>query len=132
MQINTTNILFICGGAFEGLDSFIGKRLNMNSIGFSAEEKEAKDESEKLFRQVSAEDLRKFGLIPELIGRLPVISYLEPIDKVALKKIFTEPKNSLIRQYQEIFKLEDCELVVQDEAVDCIVEKAAKLKLGAR
>ena len=132
IQINTTNILFICGGAFEGLDSYIGKRLNMNSIGFATEKTVSNNDKEKLFRQVTADDLRKFGLIPELIGRLPVISYLEPIDKVALKKILTEPKNSLIRQYQEIFKLDGCELIVGNEAVDCIVDRALKLKLGAR
>ena len=131
IQINTTNILFICGGAFEGLGSCIGKRLNMNNIGFTSDEQISKD-TEKIFQHVTAEDLKKFGLIPELIGRLPVISYLEPIDKVALKKILTEPKNSLIRQYQEIFKIDNCELVVKDDALDCIVERALKLKLGAR
>lgn len=132
IQINTTNILFICGGAFEGLGSCIGKRLNMDNIGFAFSGSASKEDKEKLFRHVTAEDLKKFGLIPELIGRLPVISCLEPINKIALKKILTEPKNSLIRQYQEIFKLDNCELLVKDDALDCIVERAFKLKLGAR
>jgi ATP-dependent Clp protease ATP-binding subunit ClpX len=131
IQINTTNILFICGGAFEGLGSCIGKRLNMENIGFASGNQSSNDK-EKILQHVTAEDLKKFGLIPELIGRLPVISYLEPIDKTALKKILTEPKNSLIRQYKEIFKLDNCELIVKDDALDCIVERAFKLKLGAR
>lgn len=131
IQINTTNILFICGGAFEGLGSCIGKRLNMENIGFASGNQSSNDK-EKILQHVTADDLKKFGLIPELIGRLPVISYLEPIDKTALKKILTEPKNSLIRQYKEIFKLDNCELIVKDDALDCIVERAFKLKLGAR
>ena len=131
IQINTTNILFICGGAFEGLGSCIGKRLNMENIGFASGNQSSNDK-EKILQHVTADDLKKFGLIPELIGRLPVISYLEPINKTALKKILTEPKNSLIRQYKEIFKLDNCELIVKDDALDCIVERAFKLKLGAR
>lgn len=131
IQINTTNILFICGGAFEGLGSCIGKRLNMENIGF-ASDNQSSNNKEKILQHVTAEDLKKFGLIPELIGRLPIISYLEPIDKTALKKILTEPKNSLIRQYKEIFKIDNCELIVKDDALDCIVERAFKLKLGAR
>jgi ATP-dependent Clp protease ATP-binding subunit ClpX len=131
IQINTTNILFICGGAFEGLGSCIGKRLNMENIGFASGNQSSNDK-EKILQHVTADDLKKFGLIPELIGRLPVISYLEPIDKTALKKILTEPKNSLIRQYKEIFKIDNCELIVKDDALDCIVERAFKLKLGAR
>ena len=131
IQINTTNILFICGGAFEGLGSCIGKRLNMENIGFASGNQSSNDK-EKILQHVTADDLKKFGLIPELIGRLPVISYLEPIDKTALKKILTEPKNSLIRQYKEIFKLDNCELIVKDDALDCIVERAFNLKLGAR
>ena len=131
IQINTTNILFICGGAFEGLGSCIGKRLNMENIGFASGNQSSNDK-EKILQHVTAEDLKKFGLIPELIGRLPVISYLEPIDKTALKKILTEPKNSLIRQYKEIFKLDNCELIIKNDALDCIVERAFKLKLGAR
>lgn len=132
IQVNTTNILFICGGAFEGLDTCIGKRLNMNGIGFASECKGSNENKEKILKQITADDLKKFGLIPELIGRLPVIAYLEPIDKVALKKILTEPKNSLVKQYKEIFKLDDCELEVKEEAIDIIVEKALQLKLGAR
>lgn len=132
IQVNTTNILFICGGAFEGLDTCIGKRLNMNGIGFVSEGKGSNENKEKILKQITADDLKKFGLIPELIGRLPVIAYLEPIDKVALKKILTEPKNSLVKQYKEIFKLDDCELEVKEEAIDIIVEKALQLKLGAR
>ena len=103
----------------------------MENIGFASGNQSSYDK-EKILQHVTADDLKKFGLIPELIGRLPVISYLEPIDKTALKKILTEPKNSLIRQYKEIFKLDNCELIVKDDALDCIVERAFKLKLGAR
>ncbi len=134
ITVNTENILFICGGAFEGIARFIGSRLNTRPLGFvtSHDGLHPADVEKNLLQFISAQDLKSFGLIPELIGRLPVLSYLNPLDKDALKKILTEPKNALVKQYKKLFEMEDVEIEFKDGAVDFIVEKAAEFKLGAR
>ncbi|HEU5290617.1 MAG TPA: ATP-dependent Clp protease ATP-binding subunit ClpX [Cyclobacteriaceae bacterium] len=134
ITVNTENILFICGGAFEGLARFIGNRLNTRPLGFaSAAGLHPSDiDKENLIQFVSAQDLKSFGLIPELIGRLPVVSFLNPLDKEALKKILTEPKNALAKQYKKLFEIEGINLEFKEGALDFIVEKAAEFKLGAR
>ncbi|MDR2760724.1 MAG: ATP-dependent Clp protease ATP-binding subunit ClpX [Rickettsiales bacterium] len=133
IQINTENILFICGGAFDGLEKIIAQRLNKHSIGFEANIKEDKEkEKSKLLKLVGSDDLIKYGLIPELVGRLPVITCLDDLDKDALIRILKEPKNSIVKQYKKLFKLDDVELDVQDDALEMIAEKAIKRKTGAR
>ena len=134
ITVNTENILFICGGAFEGLSRFIANRLNTRPLGFaSASGLHPSDiDKENLIQFVSAQDLKSFGLIPELIGRLPVVSFLNPLDKEALKKILTEPKNALAKQYKKLFEIEGIQLEFKEGALDFIVEKAAEFKLGAR
>jgi ATP-dependent Clp protease ATP-binding subunit ClpX len=133
LQVDTTNILFICGGAFAGLDKIISGRGKGTSIGFGATVK-APDErrSGAIFREVEPEDLLKFGLIPEFVGRLPVLATLEDLDEAALKTILTEPKNALVKQYQRLFEMEDTELTFTDEAVSLIARKAIDRKTGAR
>lgn len=131
VKINTKNILFICGGAFVGIEKRIAKRLNTQVIGFNSTEKERVDR-ENLLQYVTHQDLRSFGLIPELIGRLPVLTYLEPLDLNTLKKILVEPKNSLVKQYKRLFELEGIQLNFDDEAVTYIAEKALEYELGAR
>jgi ATP-dependent Clp protease ATP-binding subunit ClpX len=133
LQVDTTNILFICGGAFAGLDKIISSRGKGTSIGFGASVK-APDErrSGAIFREVEPEDLLKFGLIPEFVGRLPVLATLEDLDEAALKTILTEPKNALVKQYQRLFEMEDTELTFTDEAVALIARKAIDRKTGAR
>ena len=135
ITVNTDNILFICGGAFEGITRFIGSRLNTRPLGFAATANSLKPgeiDKDNLLQFVSALDLKSFGLIPELIGRLPVLSYLNPLDKHALKKILTQPKNALVKQYKKLFEMEDIELDFKDGALEFIVEKAIEFKLGAR
>jgi ATP-dependent Clp protease ATP-binding subunit ClpX len=134
ITVNTENILFICGGAFEGIDRFIAGRLNTRPLGFvtNADGLHPADVEKNLLQFISAQDLKSFGLIPELIGRLPVVSYLNPLDKEALKKILSEPKNALIKQYKKLFEMEGIELEFKDGALDFVVEKAAEFKLGAR
>lgn len=131
VQIDTRNILFICGGAFDGLEKIIKNRVSVQSVGFKAAEKKAV-EDETWFKYVQPSDLKRFGLIPEIIGRLPVISYLEPLDKPALRRILTDPKNALLKQYQKLFRLEGVELEFAPEAIDYVVDMADELKLGAR
>ncbi len=133
LQVDTTNILFICGGAFSGLEKIISARGRGTSIGFSAKV-EAPDDRRtgQVFRSVEPEDLLKFGLIPEFVGRLPVLATLEDLDEPALKKILTEPKNALVKQYQRLFEMEDVELTFSDEAVGLIARKAIERKTGAR
>lgn len=131
VKIDTSNILFICGGAFDGIDKIIGRRIRNQSLGFKS--KETKDINPKrLLSQVNASDLKTFGLIPEIIGRIPVITALEPLGKEELKRILLEPKNALIKQYQKLFDLEGVSLQLDDDAVDYIVELALNNKLGAR
>ncbi|GIV36825.1 MAG: ATP-dependent Clp protease ATP-binding subunit ClpX [Cyclobacteriaceae bacterium] len=134
ITVNTENILFICGGAFEGIQRFIANRLNTRPLGFTSGSglHPADVDKDQLIQFVSAQDLRSFGLIPELIGRLPVITYLHPLDKAALRKILTEPKNALVKQYKKLFEMEGIELEFKDGALDFIVEKAIEFKLGAR
>lgn len=134
ITVNTENILFICGGAFEGLPRLIGRRLNTRPLGFATSEGLHPNDidNDNLLQFVSAQDLKSFGLIPELIGRLPVVSYLNPLDTVALKKILVEPKNALVKQYKKLFEMENIELEFKEGALDFIVEKAMEFKLGAR
>ena len=135
ITVNTDNILFICGGAFEGISRFIASRLNTRPLGFAASADSLKPgeiDKDNLLQFVSALDLKSFGLIPELIGRLPVLSYLNPLDKDALRKILTEPKNALVKQYEKLFEMESIELEFKAGALDFIVEKAVEFKLGAR
>lgn len=132
IQVNTKNILFICGGAFDGIDKKIAQRLNTQAMGYSASVAKEEIDKSNLLQYVSPQDLKSFGLIPELIGRLPVLTYLRPLDKSALRAILTEPKNALIKQYQHLFKLEGIELKFEEEVLDLIVDKAIEFKLGAR
>ena len=132
ISVNTQHILFICGGAFDGIDKMISRRLQTNSLGFSAKgEKEEIDRS-NLMQYVSPADLKSFGLIPELIGRLPMITYLSPLDKETLRAILTEPKNALTKQYEKLFDMEGIKLSFSNDVLDFIVEKALEFKLGAR
>ena len=133
ITINTENILFICGGAFVGLDRHIASRLNTRPVGFStkADEEKSVDE-ENLLKYVSAQDIKSFGLIPELIGRLPVLTHLNPLTAEMLKMILTEPKNAIIKQYKKLFKMEGIDLSFDKKALEYIVEKASEYKLGAR
>ena len=134
LQVNTANILFICGGAFAGLDKVIRARSEKGGIGFSAEVK-SKDDSRnvgEILSEVEAEDLIKFGLIPEFVGRLPVVATLEELSEDALVQILTEPKNALVKQYKRLFEMEDCELEVRDDALRVIARKAMERKTGAR
>ncbi|MCS7029201.1 MAG: ATP-dependent Clp protease ATP-binding subunit ClpX [Bacteroidia bacterium] len=131
IQVNTQNILFICGGAFEGIERIIAQRVNSGSIGFT-QTLNQKTYRENIIQYVQAQDLRKFGLIPELIGRLPVITYLHPLDKTALRSILTEPKNAIIKQYQKLFEMEGITLEFDNDVLEYIVDTAYNLKLGAR
>ncbi|MEO8414662.1 MAG: ATP-dependent Clp protease ATP-binding subunit ClpX [Ginsengibacter sp.] len=132
IKLNTSNILFICGGAFDGVDRLIARRINTNAIGFNVNKDLQDFQRKNLLQFVNAQDLKSFGLIPELLGRLPVITYLNPLDKITLRNILTEPKNSLIKQYRKLFDLEGIELVVENGVYDFMVEKAMEYKLGAR
>ena len=133
LQINTENILFICGGAFEGLEKLIKDRVGKKSIGFGAEIESAKGlDKYKLFKELLPQDLLKFGLIPEFVGRLPIIATLEELDRKALIDIVTKPKNALVKQYQKLFELDNVELEFEDEALEVIVDKAIDRKTGAR
>ena len=133
IQINTTNILFICGGAFEGIDKIIEKRIDQKSIGFNVEIAEKhEDDIDKLLEQVLPQDLVKYGLIPELVGRVPVVVSLEMLDKEALIRILTEPRNAITKQYQKMLELDGVELTFDDEALEAIAETSLKRKTGAR
>ena len=131
LHVNTQNILFICGGAFEGIERRIAQRLNTQVIGFGAENKQRIDK-DNLLQYVETQDLRAYGLIPEIIGRLPVITYLDHLDRESLKRILTEPKNALMRQYEKMFELDGIKLVVDPEVLDLIVDTSIENKLGAR
>lgn len=132
IKVNTTNILFIAGGAFDGVERIIGRRMNTSSIGFSSETKDTKVDEENLLQYIIPTDIKEFGLIPELIGRMPILTYLNPLDASALRRILTEPKNSLIKQYNHLFDLDDVKLSFESEVLDFIVDKALEFKLGAR
>lgn len=131
IQVNTQNILFICGGAFEGIERRIAQRLNTQVIGYSASNRPTVDK-ENLLKYVSAQDLRTYGLIPEIIGRLPVITYLDQLDRAAMLRILTEPKNAIIRQYEKMFELDGLKLRIEPEVLELIVDTAIENKLGAR
>jgi ATP-dependent Clp protease ATP-binding subunit ClpX len=131
IQVNTKGILFICGGAFDGIEKLIAQRVNRQTIGFSAAGRRDID-TDSLLQYINATDVKNFGLIPELVGRFPVLSYLEPLDPHALKRILTEPKNALVKQYEKIFKLDGIKLSIEQKALDFIVSKAIEYKLGAR
>jgi ATP-dependent Clp protease ATP-binding subunit ClpX len=132
IKINTQNILFICGGAFDGVDKIIARRINTNAIGFNVNKEQQEQAKKNLLQYVNAPDLKSFGLIPELLGRLPVVTHLDPLDKITLRSILTEPKNSLIRQYKKLFELEGIQLSFDNEVLDFMVDKAVEYKLGAR
>jgi ATP-dependent Clp protease ATP-binding subunit ClpX len=132
VSVNTQDILFICGGAFSGIEKVIGKRLNSNALGFKAKTETEVIEKEDFLRYVIPSDIRSFGLIPELIGRIPVVTYLEPLNEAALKRILTEPKNAILKQYIKLFEMDGFELKFDKEVLDFIVEKAILYKLGAR
>lgn len=131
LQVDTKNILFICGGAFDGIEKIIASRVNRQTIGFSSKDEERIDQ-ESLLKYVNPTDIKTFGLIPELIGRFPVLTYLEPLSKESLRRILTEPKNALIKQYVRLFEIDGIELKFDDSTLDFIVEKAIEFKLGAR
>ena len=132
IEINTKDILFIAGGAFSGIDKMISKRLNMQAVGFSASMEEDKSDEENLLQYIIPSDLKSFGLIPEIIGRLPVLSYMNPLDAATLRAILTEPKNSIMKQYEKLFLMDDVVFTVEEDALDYIVGKAVEYKLGAR
>ncbi len=132
IKVNTQNILFICGGAFEGIDKMIARRIQTSSIGYNAIKATKDLDRANLLQYVNAQDLRTFGLIPELLGRLPVVTYLNPLDEASLKRILTEPKNALVKQYTRLFEYEGINLTVEDEALDYMVKKAVQYKLGGR
>lgn len=132
IKINTQNILFICGGAFDGIDKIIARRVQTNTIGFNVDKELQESMKKNLLRYINAQDLKSFGLIPELLGRLPVVTHLDPLDASTLRAILTEPKNALMKQYKKLFELEGIHLEVEDEVLDFMVEKAVEYKLGAR
>lgn len=132
IKVNTENILFICGGAFDGIDKIIARRMNKRPLGFSNKSNDIEVDEKNLLQYVSAHDVKTFGLIPELIGRLPVVSFLNPLDRSALRDILTKPKNALVNQYSALFDMEDVALEITEEAIDYIVERAIEYKLGAR
>jgi len=132
VQVNTKNILFVCGGAFDGIEKKIAKRLDTQVIGYNINKETEAIDKENLLQYVSPQDLKNFGLIPELIGRLPVLTYLNPLDSVTLRRILTEPKNSLIKQYTHLFEIDGIKLTFEKNVLDFIVEKAVEFKLGAR
>ena len=132
IHVDTRNILFICGGAFDGIERKIAQRLNTHVVGYNSVQNVRKIDKADLMRYVQPQDLKSFGLIPEIIGRLPVLTYLNPLDRAALERILTEPKNSIIRQYQKLFEMDGVELSFSKEALDAMVDKAVEFKLGAR
>lgn len=132
IKVNTHNILFICGGAFDGIDKVIARRVNTNAIGFNVNKELQEHMKKNLLQYVNARDLKTFGLIPELLGRLPVVTYLNPLDAETLRSILTEPKNALIKQYRRLFELEGIKLTIDDAVLGFMVEKALEYKLGAR
>lgn len=132
IQVDTKNILFICGGAFDGIEKKIAQRLNTHVVGYDSVQNQMKIDKENLMKYVTPQDIKSFGLIPEIVGRLPVITYLNPLDKDTLRRILTEPKNSIIKQYTKLFKMDGVELKFDDDALDYIVNKTIEYKLGAR
>jgi ATP-dependent Clp protease ATP-binding subunit ClpX len=132
VQVDTSDILFICGGAFDGIEKKIGQRLNTRTMGYGQHEKTGHIDRKNLLQYIQPQDLKSFGLIPELIGRLPVLTYLEPLDRKALREILTEPKNSIVKQYIRMFEMDGIALTFDEAALDAVVDKAIEFKLGAR
>ncbi len=132
IPVNTNNILFICGGAFDGIERKIANRLRTQAVGYKVKKDDSELDLENLYKYITPQDLKSFGLIPELIGRVPVLTHLNPLDKQALRNILTEPKNSLLRQYVKLFEYEGVKLIFEDDVLDFIVDKAMEYKLGAR
>lgn len=132
IKVDTRNILFVCGGAFDGIDRVISRRIKTNAIGFSVNKEEQDYKRKNLLQYVNAQDLKSFGLIPELLGRLPIVTHLNPLDAETLRSILTEPKNALLKQYTRLFELEGIELTIDDEVLHFMVQKAMEYKLGAR
>jgi len=132
IPVNTKNILFICGGAFDGIERKIAQRLNTNVVGYGAAKETVKIDRSNMMQYIAPQDLKSFGLIPEIIGRLPILTYLNPLDRNALRNILTEPKNSIIKQYIKLFEMDGVKLVFQPEVYDFVVDKAIEYKLGAR
>lgn len=132
LTVNTQNILFICGGAFSGIEKKIGARLNTRMVGYTADKLYKNVDKDNLMQYVTPQDLKAFGLIPEIIGRLPIITHLDPLGNKALKRVLTDPKNSIIKQYKKLFKMDGVELVFEDEALNYIVDKSVEFDLGAR
>jgi ATP-dependent Clp protease ATP-binding subunit ClpX len=132
IKLNTQNILFICGGAFDGVDKIIARRVQTNTIGFNVDKEQQDSMKKNLLRYINATDLKTFGLIPELLGRLPVVTHLDPLDGPTLRAILTEPKNALMKQYTKLFELEGIQFTIEDDVLNFMVEKALEYKLGAR
>jgi ATP-dependent Clp protease ATP-binding subunit ClpX len=132
IHLDTRNILFICGGAFDGIERKIAQRLNAHTIGYNSVQNVKRIDKNEMMRYVAPQDLKSFGLIPEIIGRLPVLTHLNPLDRSALRRILVEPKNSIIKQYIKLFKMDRIELTFTTEALDFVVDKAVEYKLGAR
>jgi ATP-dependent Clp protease ATP-binding subunit ClpX len=132
IEVNTENILFIAGGAFNGIDRKISKRLNLQAVGFSASMQEDSVDRDNLLKYIIPKDLKDFGLIPEIIGRLPVLTYMNPLDEATLRAILTQPKNAIIKQYEKLFAMDDIKFTIQEKALNFIVKKAVEYKLGAR
>jgi len=132
IEVNTENILFIAGGAFDGIERAITKRLNMQAVGYSASKDDDKIDEDNLLQYIIPKDLKDFGLIPEIIGRLPVLTYMDPLDTKTLRAILTEPKNAIIKQYKKLFEMDEVDFEITDDALEYIVEKAIEYKLGAR
>lgn len=132
IHVDTKNILFICGGAFDGIERKIAQRMNTHVVGYNSVQNVAKIDKKNLMQYILPQDLKSFGLIPEIIGRLPVLTYLNPLDREALRKILVEPKNSIVKQYQKLFEMDGIKLKFDEEALDYIVDKAVEYKLGAR
>jgi ATP-dependent Clp protease ATP-binding subunit ClpX len=132
ITVNTSNILFICGGAFDGIDRKIANRLRTQTVGYKLKGNDGEVDMKNLYKYITPQDLKSFGLIPELIGRLPVLTYLNPLDREALHNILTEPKNSLLKQYKKLFEYEGVKLEFDTEVLDFVVDRAMEFKLGAR
>ena len=132
IHVDTRNILFICGGAFDGIERKIAQRLNTHVVGFNAVQNNSKIDQNDLMQYILPQDLKSFGLIPEIIGRLPVLTYLKPLDREALRRILVEPKNSIVKQYEKLFAMDGVKLIIGDDVLEYVVDKAVEYKLGAR
>ena len=132
IHVNTENILFICGGAFDGIEQQIAQRMNTQVVGFEAAQSSQKVDKSNLLKYIAPQDLKSFGLIPEIVGRLPILTHLDPLDRQALRNILTEPKNALVKQYVRLLEMDGVQLTFADDALDFIVDKAVEYKLGAR